>query len=129
MGKKDTLRPDVANILIAHGSRDPLWRKPFENLLDKSRISSPNKVFYLCYLELCEPNMNDILKELTKNNSNITTINIFPILLSAGVHFNKDIQKKVKDLYSIYPQIKFKLNDVIGDSSIVSDAIVKVITS
>ena len=129
MKKKDTLRSDVANILIAHGSRDPLWRKPFENLLDKSRISSPNKIFYLCYLELCEPSMNDLLKELTKNGSNISTINIFPILLSAGVHFNKDIQKKVKDLHSIFPEIKFKINDVIGDSSIVSDAIVKVITS
>ena len=78
---------------------------------------------------LRDDGINNLTEKNLKKYENITTINIFPILLSAGVHFNKDIQKKVKDLYSIYPQIKFKLNDVIGDSSIVSDAIVKVITS
>ena len=30
-----------ANILLAHGSKDPMWRKSFEDLLEKSRKSSP----------------------------------------------------------------------------------------
>jgi sirohydrochlorin ferrochelatase len=33
------------HILLAHGSKDPRWRKSFEDLLEKSRKSSPKKKF------------------------------------------------------------------------------------
>ena len=55
--------------------------------------------------------------------------NIHPIFLSAGVHFNKDIRTMVFDLQSIYPYLKFKINDVVGNNTIVSDAIIKVVSS
>ncbi|MDP6217037.1 MAG: CbiX/SirB N-terminal domain-containing protein, partial [SAR324 cluster bacterium] len=122
-------RSVTADILLAHGSRDAMWRKSFENLLEKSRIKSPNKKFRLCYLELCKPNLNEVIEELTENNSKITTIIIHPIFLSAGVHFNKDIRTMVIDLQSIYPYLKFKINDVVGNNTIVSDAIIKVVSS
>ena len=129
MNEHNTSRSVTADILLAHGSRDAMWRKSFENLLEKSRIKSPNKKFRLCYLELCKPNLNEVIEELTENNSKITTIIIHPIFLSAGVHFNKDIQKMVFDLQSIYPYLKFKINDVVGNNTIVSDAIIKVVSS
>ena len=119
----------TVDILLAHGSKDPMWRKSFENLLEKSRIKSPNKKFRLCYLELCKPNLNEVIEELTENNSKITTIIIHPIFLSTGVHFNKDIRTMVFDLQSIYPYLKFKINDVVGNNTIVSDAIIKVVSS
>jgi inhibitor of KinA sporulation pathway (predicted exonuclease) len=33
----------TANILLAHGSKDPRWRISFENLLEKIRKHSPKK--------------------------------------------------------------------------------------
>ena len=33
----------TVHILLAHGSKDPRWRKSFEDLLEKSRKSSPKK--------------------------------------------------------------------------------------
>ena len=33
----------TADILLAHGSKDPMWRKSFEDLLEKTRKSSPKK--------------------------------------------------------------------------------------
>ena len=129
MKENNTSRSVTADILLAHGSRDAMWRKSFENLLEKSRIKSPNKKFRLCYLELCKPNLNEVIEELTENNSKITTIIIHPIFLSTGVHFNKDIRTMVIDLQSIYPYLKFKINDVVGNNTIVSDAIIKVVSS
>jgi len=129
MKEHNTSRSVTADILLAHGSRDAMWRKSFENLLEKSRIKSPNKKFRLCYLELCKPNLNEVIEELTENNSKITTIIIHPIFLSTGVHFNKDIRTMVIDLQSIYPYLKFKINDVVGNNTIVSDAIIKVVSS
>ncbi len=87
------------------------------------------KKIYLCYLELCRPNLSETVNDLTNNNHIISTINIHPIFLSAGVHFNKDIKTMVFDLQSIYPHLKFKINDVVGNNSIVSNAILKVVTS
>ena len=129
MKENNTSRSVTADILLAHGSRDAMWRKSFENLLEKSRIKSPKKKFRLCYLELCKPNLNEVIEELTENNSKITTIIIHPIFLSTGVHFNKDIRTMVIDLQSIYPYLKFKINDVVGNNTIVSDAIIKVVSS
>ena len=129
MKEHNTLQTATAHILLAHGSKDPRWREPFENLLEKSRIISPKKKFCLCYLELCQPSLNETIQELTVNNSTISTINIHPIFLSAGVHFNKDVQTMIVHLKSLYPHLKFKINDVVGSNSIVSDAIIKVVTS
>ena len=129
MKENNTSRSVTADILLAHGSRDAMWRKSFENLLQQSRINAPNKKFRLCYLELCKPNLNEVIEELTENNSKITTIIIHPIFLSTGVHFNKDIRTMVIDLQSIYPYLKFKINDVVGNNTIVSDAIIKVVSS
>ena len=96
---------------------------------NKRKNRKSNKKFRLCYLELCKPNLNEVIEELTENNSKITTIIIHPIFLSAGVHFNKDIRTMVFDLQSIYPYLKFKINDVVGNNTIVSDAIIKVVSS
>ena len=119
----------TADILLAHGSKDPMWRKSFEDLLEKSRKSSPKKIFCLCYLELYRPSLIETVKDLADSHYKISTINIHPIFLSAGVHFNEDIQTIVSDLKAIYPRLKFKINDVVGNNSIVSNAILKVVTS
>ena len=119
----------TADILLAHGSKDPMWRKSFEDLLEKSKKRSPKKIFLLCYLELCRPSLSETVKDLVDSYYKISTINIHPIFLSAGVHFNEDIQKNVSDLKAIYPHLKFNVNDVVGNNSIVSNAILKVVTS
>jgi len=129
MKEKNKSQTLSAHILLAHGSKDPRWRKPFEMILDNCKISSPKKKFCLCYLELCKPSLIDTVQELKKNNPNISSIIIHPIFLSAGIHVNKDILSIVSDLKGIHPEIKFKLKVVVGENILVKDAIHKVITS
>ena len=95
MNEHNTSRSVTADILLAHGSRDARWRKPFETLLERIENHSPKKIFRLCYLELCGPSLSETVNDLTDNNSKISTIIIHPIFLSAGVHFNEDIQTMV----------------------------------
>ena len=129
MNEHNTSRSVTADILLAHGSRDARWRKSFETLLERIENHSPIKIFRLCYLELCGPSLSETVNDLTDNNSKISTIIIHPIFLSAGVHFNEDIQTMVYELQSIYPHLKFKINDVVGNNIIVLEAIIKVVTS
>ena len=119
----------TANILLAHGSKDPRWRTSFENLLEKIKKHSPKKKFCLCYLKICRPSLSEAVKDLADSNFKISTINIHSIFLSAGVHFNEEIKAMVSDLQATYPNLKFKINDVVGNNSIVSNAILKVVTS
>ena len=119
----------TANILLAHGSKDPSWTKAFENLFMKIREHSQQKKFYLCYLELCSLSLSETVNNLTNIILNISTINVHPILLSAGIHFYKDIKLIVLHLKSIYPHLIFNTNDVVGNNSIVSNAILKVVIS
>ena len=83
----------------------------------------------LCYLEICRPSLSEAVKDLADSNFKISTINIHSIFLSAGVHFNEDIKAMVSDLQATYPNLKFKINDVVSNNSIVSNAILKVVTS
>ena len=129
MGNNYISQMNAANILLAHGSRDPGWRKPFEELLEKCKKRSPKKIYCLSYLELCDPKLSDVIKDLLKNNHKITTFNIHPLFLSSGVHMNNDIQKILSDLKANYPQKRFNLNDVIGKNSLVTYAIYKVVSS
>ena len=129
MKEHNKSQPVTADILLAHGSKDPIWRKSFEDLIEKSRKTSPKKIFCLCYLELCRPSLSETIKDLADSNYKISTIDIHPIFLSAGVHFNEDIQTIVSDLKAIYPHLKFKINGVLGNNSIVSNVILKVVTS
>jgi len=129
MGKNQNPQMTIVQILLAHGSRDPGWRKPFEELLEKCKKESPKKIFCLSYLELCNPKLSDIIKDLLENNNKITTFNIHPLFLSSGVHVNDDIQKILSELRANYPQKIFNLNDVIGKNSFVTNAIYKVVSS
>ena len=87
------------------------------------------KKICLCYLEICRPSLSEAVKDLADSNFKISTINIHSIFLSAGVHYNEDIQAMVSDLQATYPNLKFKINDVVSNNSIVSNAILKVVTS
>ena len=119
----------IVNILLTHGSKDPRWRPSFEILLEKIREYSPQKIFFLCYLEFCSPSLSETVNSLEDNILNISTINVHPIFISAGVNFTKDIKLIVFDFRSIYPHLIFKINDVVGNNNIISNAILKVVTS
>jgi len=45
----------TVHILLAHGSKDPRWRKSFEDLLEKSRKSSPKNKFASAIWRYADP--------------------------------------------------------------------------
>ncbi len=76
MVKKYNSQTVMANVLLAHGSRDKSWKKPFEELLEKCVNRSPEKTFCLCYLELCDPKLEEVVKCLADDFPKISTIKI-----------------------------------------------------
>lgn len=118
-----------AEILLAHGSKDPRWKKPFEEIISMAQKQYPEKIFRLCYLEACDPKTEDTVETLTQNHLDLAHITIRPLFLSQGKHFHRDIVGLTEMLQSKYPQVSFELDSVIGENPLVKDAIVKIITN
>ena len=49
--------PDLAVIVFAHGSRDPLWRLPIESVAQQIAQRDAAALVACAYLELSEPDL------------------------------------------------------------------------
>lgn len=120
----------VANILLAHGSRDPLWQIPFNDMTqaikqnENSSTSSPPIIVELAYMELCEPSLERTCEQLSKQGFNF--INIYPVFFAAGQHLRIDVPQQLATLESEL-SIQTVLHPPIGQEKAVQDAITQVI--
>ncbi len=121
-----------ANILLAHGSRDPQWQAPFEAItalikqqseLDTTAGQEAIPV-ELAYMELCEPRLEKVCEQLA--NEGYQKINIHPIFFAAGKHLRIDIPKQLIQIENEFG-IQALLHPPIGQHDIVQKAISKVI--
>lgn len=120
-----------ANILLAHGSRDPKWQEPFEAIAEtikkkdqeSSHTDRPTRV-ELSYMELCEPSLEKTCEVLA--NDGYKTINIYPIFFAAGRHLRIDVPLQLKNIEQELG-IKTHLHLPIGQEESVQAAITQVI--
>jgi len=84
-----------ALILLAHGSRDPRWKAPFESLAETlaGRLSTPLR---MAYMELCEPSLEATVAEL--RDSGIERADILPLFFAAGRHLREDVPGQITAL-------------------------------
>ncbi|MCO4787155.1 MAG: CbiX/SirB N-terminal domain-containing protein [Marinomonas atlantica] len=111
-------------ILLAHGSSDPRWKIPFEQLLASvTGVVSEDKVT-LAYMELCKPSIEDVLAILPPETANIA---VFPLFFAQGRHLRVDVPKQLEELNT--EQRTLTLLNPIGDDPEVVSAMEKAITS
>ena len=127
----------IANILLAHGSRDPQWKIPFETMArttqqqsndqkesSDDKNSESNIIIELAYMELCEPSLEAVCKKLSQQG--ITQINIYPVFFAAGRHLRIDVPNQLKIIEGEC-NIRTILHPPIGQEKLVQDAITEVI--
>jgi sirohydrochlorin cobaltochelatase len=121
----------TANILLAHGSRDPKWKIPFQDMtqaIKQHEMSSLNPsqemIVELAYMELCEPSLESMCEKLFKQG--IEVINIYPVFFAAGIHLRVDVPKQLKAIEAEFG-VRTKLHPPVGQEKAVQDAITQVI--
>lgn len=107
-------------ILFAHGSRDPLWRGPFESILEKTREKHSGPVA-LAFLECMEPGLQMAIDMMASED--IQQIKVIPLFLAAGSHVRKDLPEMIKTAQAKHPDISISTTAAIGEQAEIQSAI------
>lgn len=113
-----------ATILLAHGSRDPLWSRPTEAVAQRMRELDPSRLVRCAYLELMQPDLLATVAQLACEGADAVTI--VPMFLGVGQHARRDLPLLMSTLAHDHPQISFTLQMAIGENPRVLELMAKV---
>ena len=99
-------------ILLAHGSNNPDWQSPFEELAGELATSSEHFVIRSAYLQLAPPSLPDAIQQMAADG--ICQINILPMFMAAGNHIKEDIPQEVAIVQDEHPELEIEILPPIG---------------
>ena len=105
-------QPGIA--LFAHGSRDPLWRAPMEAVRQRIEAQHPQLPVRCCYLELCEPSLQDAVQDLVAVHG-AGQVTVVPMFLGTGKHAREDLPLLMEQLRGLHPGVQFQVQQAIGE--------------
>ncbi len=123
--------PDLAatgaargTILLAHGSRDPLWKQPIEAVACHIRKIAPTMAVRCAYLEATVPDLASSAAELA--DLGVAAITIVPLFIGVGKHAREDLPVLLATLRVRHPQIAFDLRPSLGEEPQIIELIAQI---
>ena len=110
-----------ALILLAHGSRDQQWKKPFEKIKIEIKKERLFESVELAFFELDAPLLEDVVSEF--RDKGYRKIKIEPLLLASGYHIQKDLPARLKKLKMQFSNLDFTTGTALIDREMVSNSI------
>jgi sirohydrochlorin cobaltochelatase len=107
-------------VLFAHGSREPEWARPFEQLAATLARTTHQPVLP-AYLELMRPALDEAISALI--NQGATSIRVVPVFLGQGGHVKQDLPRLVERARMSHPKVTISLEPPIGEQPAVIEAI------
>jgi sirohydrochlorin cobaltochelatase len=111
-------------VLIAHGSRDPEWSRPFERIASSLGQKLPAVAVGLAYLEHGVSLDEAVAALLAKG---VGAIRVIPLFLGPGGHVKEDLPRLISA--AARPGLKIALEKAIGEQPQVIEAIATAISS
>ena len=111
--------------LLAHGSRDPIWKEPFISLEKKLTISMPETAVRAAFLKDCTPDIDNAVSDMI--DAGADQITVIPLFLAIGAHSRNDFPTIAKTLEEKWPDISFEWAEVIGEWEEMQSALGEVI--
>lgn len=105
-------------ILLAHGSRDPLWKATFEALTEPTVRDRQD--IGVAYMELCAPSLHDVALAAVRNGT--THFRVIPLFLATGKHLREDIPEMLEALSRELDR-PFTLTPPVGEHPALAQAI------
>jgi sirohydrochlorin cobaltochelatase len=105
---------DLAVIVFAHGSRDPLWRAPVEAVAARIAQRAPGTFVSCAYLELCAPELPEAVAQALAAGAR--RVRVLPLFFGMGKHAREDLPALVASLRAAHPSVVFELMRPAGEN-------------
>jgi sirohydrochlorin cobaltochelatase len=112
-------------VLLAHGSKDPQWRVPFERIAGAAQLQSGNTKVRLAYMEFTGPTLMDVVRECVEQQ--ILRLRILPLFLSIGKHMATDVPEQVHRAKEMFPQLEIELLAPVGEDARLTSLIQQIV--
>lgn len=101
-------------ILLAHGSRDALWRQPIEAVHQLVQAMRPDLHCICAYLDACAPDLPAAAQSLIAQG--VEHLIVLPLFLGTGKHAREDIPRLLDELRRQHPGCRFDLQTAAGEN-------------
>jgi len=113
-------------ILIAHGSRDPLWRASLEGLTQKVGAGLPSEEVRLAFMQFGGPTLPEVVREAVVGGSN--HLRLLPLFMASAGHVDKDIKPLVEELSQAHPEATLELLAPVGENPLLPGLLLEILT-
>ena len=114
-------------VLLVHGSRDPEWVLPFEELAEQVRRESGGAMVALACLQFSGPTLEDALAALAERG--VTRALVVPVFISARGHVLKDVPAAVAAVKKSHPRFEIEVSPALGELPEVREVFIRSIAA
>ena len=111
-------------MLFAHGSSDPQWSRPFEQIALSLKKQLPAVTVAIAFLEH-GASLDEAVAALVAKGA--ASIRVIPVFLGQGRHVNEDLPRLVADARRTFAGVSLALDKTIGEQPQIIEAIAGVI--
>ncbi|MCJ0892959.1 sirohydrochlorin chelatase [Rhodococcus sp. ARC_M5] len=110
-----------ALIAVAHGSRDPRSGAMIHRAVDVLRRRRPDLEVRVAFLDLTEPGVEQVVEQLTAaGHERVVAV---PMLLGKAFHAKVDLPALLDSARTRHPRVSIVQADVLGDDTLLIDAV------
>jgi sirohydrochlorin ferrochelatase len=102
----------IAVVLLGHGSRAAGVSQAMAQVACALTAHLPNMLVRAAHRELCEPSLEQVVRELSVNG--VERIVVLPFFLHQGLHMQEDIPRQIEALRREQPHLQLVCADHIG---------------
>lgn len=99
-------------ILFAHGSNDPRWKRPFEQLIHRLQERLDHSAVRLAFMQMAAPPLAEVVAEAARDG--VDAVKVLPLFLAAGAHVEQDIPAQVREAQAAHPGVHVRLLPAVG---------------
>lgn len=100
-------------VLMAHGSKDPRWRAPFEQLEKDMKSALGESRVFLCYMEFVGPGLEEAVGKAVEAGAD--EVRVLPLFMAGGSHVAEDLPPIVRSTREKFPSIRVELLPPVGE--------------
>ena len=113
----------TAIVLLGHGSRDPLWQVPIQNLAERIRSTHDGMTVSIAFLEWAEPDLLQAVGSLVAAGHR--RIRLLPLFFGMGKHAREDLPQLVETLTHQHPALELEVLPSAGEQTQVLDLLAR----